>query len=179
MRHSCRGGLADSRRKGSGFPKVGMCNDFHSRHSLSAGGPGSLLGVRLRGLPWPRFSRRSLVPYVPISWNFFFKKYCRKTGSSSPIRYSLAVQSIFRQKEFRIALTPNQNLKTRLVYPSCFFTVILKGWKKFARLLPNNWLAETPQALVPRRLGRQSAERERISGINWNGFQKKKLQTLL
>ncbi|MGG3558873.1 hypothetical protein ABES23_19875, partial [Peribacillus frigoritolerans] len=44
----------------------------------------------------------------------------------------------------------------------------LKGAKKFARLLPNNWLAETPQALVPRRLGRQSAERERISGINWN-----------
>ncbi|ULM96668.1 hypothetical protein L8956_23230 [Peribacillus frigoritolerans] len=93
--------------------------------------------------------------------------------------YSLAVQSIFRQKEFRIALTPNHNLKTRLFYPSCFFTVPLKGCKKFARLLPNNWLAETPQALVPRRLGRQSAERERISGINWNGFQKKKLQTLL
>ncbi|MEC0276393.1 MULTISPECIES: hypothetical protein [Peribacillus] len=39
---------------------------------------------------------------------------------------------------------------------------------KFATLLPNNWLAETPQALVPRRLGRQSGERERISGINWN-----------
>ncbi|WHY56143.1 hypothetical protein [Peribacillus simplex] len=51
----------------------------------------------------------------------------------------------------------------RLVYPSCFFTVILIGWKKFATLLPNNWLVETPQALAPRRLGRQSAERERIS----------------
>ncbi|MEK4010519.1 hypothetical protein [Peribacillus sp. FSL M8-0224] len=50
------------------------------------------------------------------------------------------------------------------------FTVILKGWKKFARLLPNNWLAETPQALVPRRLGRQSAERKRISGIKWYVF---------
>jgi hypothetical protein len=54
----------------------------------------------------------------------------------------------------------------RLVYPSCFFLVILNGWKKFATLLPNNWLAETPQTLVSRRLGRQSAERERISEIN-------------
>ncbi|WP_048686542.1 hypothetical protein, partial [Bacillus sp. 220_BSPC] len=40
---------------------------------------------------------------------------------------------------------------------------------------PNNWLAETPQALVPRRLGSQSAERERISGINWNEFLRKTL----
>ncbi|MFE4142043.1 hypothetical protein ACFX4I_09190 [Peribacillus sp. YIM B13472] len=39
----------------------------------------------------------------------------------------------------------------------------------------NNWLAETPQALTLMRLGRQSAERERISEINWN-FKKKKLQ---
>ncbi|WP_286176981.1 MULTISPECIES: hypothetical protein [unclassified Bacillus (in: firmicutes)] len=42
--------------------------------------------------------------------------------------------------------------------------------KKVATLLPNNWLAETPQTL-----GRQSAERERISEINWNVFQRKKL----
>jgi hypothetical protein len=35
--------------------------------------------------------------------------------------------------------------------------------KKFATLLPNNWLAETPQTLASRRLGKQSAERERIS----------------
>ncbi|PRS35775.1 hypothetical protein C6W19_16160 [Bacillus sp. RJGP41] len=35
----------------------------------------------------------------------------------------------------------------RLVYPSCFFPVLLNGWKKFATLLPNNCLAETPQAL--------------------------------
>jgi hypothetical protein len=47
-----------------------------------------------------------------------------------------------------------------------FFTVILIGLKKFATLLPKNWLAKTPQALAPRRLGRQSAERERISEIN-------------
>ncbi|MFS0814430.1 MULTISPECIES: hypothetical protein [Peribacillus] len=39
------------------------------------------------------------------------------------------------------------------------------GLKKFATLLPNNWLAETPQTLASRRLGRQSAERERISEI--------------
>jgi hypothetical protein len=38
-------------------------------------------------------------------------------------------------------------------------------------LLPKNWLAKTPQALVPRMLGRQSAERERISEINSNVFE--------
>jgi hypothetical protein len=37
--------------------------------------------------------------------------------------------------------------------------------KKFATLLPNNWLAKTKQTL-----GRQSAERERISEINYNVF---------
>ncbi|WP_260288272.1 hypothetical protein [Peribacillus aracenensis] len=42
----------------------------------------------------------------------------------------------------------------------------LIGFKSFATLLPKNWLAETPQPLAVRRLGRQSAERERISEIN-------------
>jgi hypothetical protein len=37
--------------------------------------------------------------------------------------------------------------------------------KKFTTRLPNNWLAKTPQPLAVRRLGRQSAERERISEI--------------
>jgi hypothetical protein len=52
------------------------------------------------------------------------------------------------------------------------------GWKKIATLLPKSWLAKTPQALEPRRLGRQSAERERISEIDWNTFKIKKLQAL-
>ncbi|MGE8018444.1 hypothetical protein ACQKOM_05845 [Peribacillus frigoritolerans] len=52
-----------------------------------------------------------------------------------------------------------------------FFPVLLNGWKKYATLLPKNWLAETPQTLASRRLGRQSAERERISEIHWNVFQ--------
>jgi hypothetical protein len=43
--------------------------------------------------------------------------------------------------------------------------------KKIATLLPKSWLAKTPQALVPNRLGRQSAERERISEIDWNVFE--------
>ncbi|MEV5112227.1 hypothetical protein MRBL20_000312 [Peribacillus frigoritolerans] len=51
-----------------------------------------------------------------------------------------------------------------------FFTLILKGWKKYATLLPKNWLAQTPQTLASRRLGRQSAERERISEISWNVY---------
>ncbi|MFA1713764.1 hypothetical protein ACDX66_18770 [Peribacillus frigoritolerans] len=50
--------------------------------------------------------------------------------------------------------------------PCGFFTVIHKGCKKFATLLPSNWLAETPETFTSRRLGRQSAERERISGID-------------
>ncbi|WHX68107.1 hypothetical protein QNH26_05755 [Peribacillus frigoritolerans] len=51
-----------------------------------------------------------------------------------------------------------------------FFSVILNGWKKFATLLPNYRLAETPKALASRRLGRQSAERERISEIKQKSF---------
>ncbi|MFE5426462.1 hypothetical protein [Peribacillus simplex] len=38
----------------------------------------------------------------------------------------------------------------RLVYPLCFFLFneILIGLKKFATLLPNNWLAKTPETLA-------------------------------
>ncbi|MFS0668043.1 hypothetical protein AB1L12_08975 [Peribacillus frigoritolerans] len=58
--------------------------------------------------------------------------------------------------------------KTRLFF--IFFPVILNEWKKYATLLPSNWLAETPETLASRRLGRQSAERERISEISWNVY---------
>jgi hypothetical protein len=44
-----------------------------------------------------------------------------------------------------------------------YYFIILIGLKKFATLLPNNCLAETPETLTVRRLGRQSAERKRIS----------------
>ncbi|MED3788771.1 hypothetical protein P4576_16325, partial [Peribacillus frigoritolerans] len=57
-----------------------------------------------------------------------------------------------------------QDLLTVMVYFYIDKTYI--GLKKFATLLPNNWLAETPQALAPRRLGRRLAERERISEID-------------
>jgi hypothetical protein len=50
------------------------------------------------------------------------------------------------------------------------FPIFLIKLKKFATLLPNNWLAETPQTLASRRLGRQSAERERISEIKLKHF---------
>ncbi|WP_458352640.1 hypothetical protein [Peribacillus frigoritolerans] len=49
-----------------------------------------------------------------------------------------------------------------------FFTIILNRLKKIATLLPKNWLDETPQTLASRRLGRQLAERERISEIYGN-----------
>ncbi|MFJ7855977.1 hypothetical protein ACIQX3_24980 [Peribacillus frigoritolerans] len=55
-----------------------------------------------------------------------------------------------------------------------FFYEYVIGWKKFATLLPNYWLAETPQTLASRRLGRQSAERERISEIQLKRLSNKK-----
>ncbi|MFY0782076.1 hypothetical protein AB1K18_17650 [Peribacillus simplex] len=42
---------------------------------------------------------------------------------------------------------PKPNYKRRLGYPN------LSRLKKFATLLPNNWLAETPQTLALMRLG--------------------------
>ncbi|MGE7683519.1 hypothetical protein [Peribacillus simplex] len=78
------------------------------------------------------------------------------------------------RQEVRIGLTPNHDFKRRLVYPLCFLFYIeetLTRLKELETLLPNNWLAETPQTLAVRRLGRrQSAERERVSEINWNFF---------
>ncbi|WP_260357793.1 hypothetical protein [Peribacillus frigoritolerans] len=46
--------------------------------------------------------------------------------------------------------------------------------KEYATLLPKNWLAETPQTLASSRLGRQSAESERISEIKLERFSNKK-----
>ncbi|PKF86515.1 hypothetical protein CW306_20370 [Bacillus sp. BA3] len=48
------------------------------------------------------------------------------------------------------------------------------GLKEYATLLPKNWLAETPQTLASSRLGRQSAESERISEIKLERFSNKK-----
>jgi hypothetical protein len=47
-----------------------------------------------------------------------------------------------------------------------FFSCNPHWMEEISTLLPKNWLAETPQTLASRRLGRQSAERERISEIN-------------
>ncbi|MFJ7471352.1 hypothetical protein ACIQWI_22685 [Peribacillus frigoritolerans] len=79
---------------------------------------------------------------------------------------------MFSRKNCRLI---SHRIMFETVYPLSFSPVILLGWKKYATFLPKNWLAETPQALVPRRLGRQSAERERVSEISWNV--NKKLQT--
>ncbi|MGG0411297.1 hypothetical protein [Peribacillus simplex] len=65
------------------------------------------------------------------------------------------------QKGVWNGLIPNHDFKRKPDYVFFYF-----GLKKFATLLPNNWLAETPQTLALIRLGRQSAERERISEIN-------------
>jgi len=59
-----------------------------------------------------------------------------------------------------------------LVYPLNFSPVILIGWKRFATLLPNNYLAKTTQEHALMRLGRQSAERERVFEISWSFFKK-------
>ncbi|WP_377419518.1 hypothetical protein [Peribacillus sp. YIM B13472] len=64
--------------------------------------------------------------------------------------------------------------KRKLDYPSYFLlnymNETLSRLKKFATLLPNYWLAETLETFTARRLGRQSAERERIFEISWNFF---------
>ncbi|PCD09214.1 hypothetical protein CMV16_02030 [Peribacillus simplex] len=65
--------------------------------------------------------------------------------------------NVILRKKLRLDI-PNQ-IKEQVIL-DCVLTVFLNGWKKFATLLPSNWLAETPQALALRRLGRQSAERE-------------------
>ncbi|MFJ7930297.1 hypothetical protein [Peribacillus sp. NPDC096448] len=69
------------------------------------------------------------------------------------------------------------NLKENLIFLHVFLlnymSETLSILKEFATLLPNNWLAETPQPLPERRLGRQPAERERISEISWNFFNRK------
>ncbi|MGM0886769.1 MAG: hypothetical protein ACQEW5_07365 [Bacillota bacterium] len=72
---------------------------------------------------------------------------------------------LFNEKTVAEPCFLKQDLLTFMVYFYIDETYI--GLKKFATLLPNNWLAETPQALAPRRLGRRSAERERISEIDW------------
>jgi hypothetical protein len=140
-----------------------MCNDFH-RHSLSAGGPPSALacGVSL-GHAFP-----AGVSYLMFqsTGTAFLRNIVGKLALLLQFVYSPAVPSIFRQKEVSNCSRPNQDFKSKLVYSSCFFTETLNGWKKFATLLPNNWLDETPQTLASRRLGRLSAERERISEIN-------------
>ncbi|MES1039600.1 hypothetical protein FOA20_08925 [Peribacillus simplex] len=56
------------------------------------------------------------------------------------------------------------------LYRFLLFYETLIGLKKFATLLPKNWLDETPETFTARRLGRQSAERKRISETNWNVF---------
>ncbi|PAW29091.1 hypothetical protein BKC07_10355 [Peribacillus simplex] len=71
---------------------------------------------------------------------------------------------IIKRKNCRFVLFRTL-FKTSLSF--MFFPVLLNGWKKYATLLPKNWLAETPQTL-----GRQSAERERISEIHWILFHK-------
>ncbi|MFD2002939.1 hypothetical protein ACFSE3_10275, partial [Peribacillus frigoritolerans] len=43
-----------------------------------------------------------------------------------------------------------------------FFTVTLNGWKKYATLLPKNWLVETPESL---RRGGLADSRRKGSGF--------------
>ncbi|AZV60713.1 hypothetical protein DOZ91_08800 [Peribacillus frigoritolerans] len=77
----------------------------------------------------------------------------------------LKATGIFKRKNCWLVLF-------RTMFKTSFFFMCFSrnpnGWKKYATLLPKNWLTETPQTLASRRLGRQSAEREPISEINWN-----------
>ncbi|WP_342614662.1 hypothetical protein [Peribacillus frigoritolerans] len=86
----------------------------------------------------------------------------RRLGRQSAERERISENQLERFLEKTVGWSHPEFWLT-LVYPWCFFTVTLKGLKKFTTLLPNNWLVETPQALALMRPGRQSAERERIS----------------
>ncbi|WHX65550.1 hypothetical protein QNH26_17855 [Peribacillus frigoritolerans] len=110
-------------------------------------GPRLLREMRVQGRPRRREASRRLTdrPRKASAWSgnqrfkFYKQKNCSQTRFSSNISpVSLGVP---------IGLILNHDFKTRLDYSSCFFTVILNRWKKFATLLPNYWLAETPQPL--------------------------------
>ncbi|WP_148357517.1 hypothetical protein [Peribacillus simplex] len=108
-------------------------------------------------------SRRNGSGFLKSSWNVFQIKKLQANSLFFEFVYSLA---------FRNGPHPNHNFKKQTCF-TFFMDESLTGLKKFATLLPNNWLAKTPQALALMRLGRQSAERERFSEISWNVFQKK------
>ncbi|MCK2003794.1 hypothetical protein MZM54_20630, partial [[Brevibacterium] frigoritolerans] len=123
-------------------------------------------------------------PVLLIGWKKYatlLPKYCLAETPQALVPSRLGRQSAERERisgiSWNVFLKKLQAglfgtmFNTRLSF--MFFPVLLIGWKKYATLLPKNCLAETPQALVPRKLGRQSAERERISEISWNVFLKK------
>ncbi|MFA1712828.1 hypothetical protein ACDX66_14035 [Peribacillus frigoritolerans] len=142
--------------------------DWNVGHSLSAGGPGASSALLAPvGSPLDALFPQESRTFRSNQLELLFKKHCRETGASSPMRL---------QSGCSINLPVKGNFE--LLSPSCFFTKTLNGWKKFATLLPNNWLDETPQTLASRRLGRQSAERERISEIDWNVFKLKNVAKL-
>ncbi|MFJ9383736.1 hypothetical protein ACIROD_08255 [Peribacillus sp. NPDC101481] len=95
--------------------KEDMCNDFHSRHSLSAGGPGASSTLRACGVSLGRAFPAG-VSYLPFQSTgaSFLRNIVGKLALLLQFVYSLAVSSIFRQKEFRIALAPNQDFKSKL-----------------------------------------------------------------
>ncbi|UYY98435.1 hypothetical protein OJ967_24100 [Peribacillus frigoritolerans] len=107
---------------------------------------------------------KKIATLLPKSW------LAKTPQALEPRR--LGRQSAERERISEIDWNTFLNKKTAGTRFICFFLFYesVIGWKKIATLLPKSWLAKTPQALEPRRLGRQSAERERISGIDWNTF---------
>ncbi len=76
--------------------------DFHSRHSLALLAPvGSPLDALFQDSRTFRSNQLEL----------FKRNIVGKLALLLQFVFSLTVPSIFRQKEFRIALAPNQNLK--------------------------------------------------------------------
>jgi hypothetical protein len=77
-----------------------MCNDFHSRHSLSAGGPGAssalACGVSI-GHAFPAGVSHLTFQSTGTS---FFRNILGKLALLIQFVYSLAVPPIFLQKEF-------------------------------------------------------------------------------
>ncbi|MBR8646184.1 hypothetical protein KEH51_27120 [[Brevibacterium] frigoritolerans] len=106
--------------------------------------------------------RRSPVPSVPINWIVFKEKTV--VGGKERIS-EIKLECLLK--------------KLQINYFYMVFIFYEPYWIEEICDTPAEYLAsQDPQPLAVRRLGRQSAERERISEICWNVFLKKLQRTM-
>ncbi|CAN7421590.1 hypothetical protein LJR015_004128 [Peribacillus frigoritolerans] len=101
--------MAVSRGKGSGFPEGGMCNDFHSRHSLSAGGPGASSALAC-GVSLATLSPQESRTFRSNQLEFYKRNIVGKLASFQFVKVWLCHQ-FFDKREF--GLVPPQTMKLK------------------------------------------------------------------